>query len=531
MSDSYDAVVIGAGHNGLVTGAYLGRAGLRVLVLEQRDRVGGGSSTEEIFPGFRFDTGAHRAAQLQPAVYRDLGLASYGLELVRSDPGVFVPLEDGRHLVLAGSASVSAESIRNFSAADADRWGEFTAFTQMVGGFLSALFSVEPPRLPDPSRRQMYQLGRLGLGLRRLGRRSMEEVIRVLPMSCLELLDEWFESEPLRGVLAGISVQGGAHGPMATGTAFNLFRRAAESGSGSPVALVRPRGGMGRLAEALASAATGLGAEIRTDCPVKRVLVQDGRAAGVVLEDGTEIGAPTVASGVGPGATLLDLADPALLDPEFVRGLRAIRYRGATAKVHLALGELPRFAGLPSSGPHLGGAISISPSLEYVERASDAAKYGRSSALPYLEAVIPTVAEPDLAPEGKHGMSVLVQYAPYHLRDGGWDEATSERLADTVIDTLGRYAPNLPGSVEARHVLSPSGMERKWNLREGSIFHGEMTLDQFFFARPVAGWARYRTPIEGLYLCGAGTHPGGGATGASGYLAALRILKDAKDRR
>ncbi len=531
MSGSYDVVVIGAGVNGLVTGTYLARAGLSVLVLEQRDGVGGGASTEELFPGFRFDTGAHRVGQLHPAVAADLDLARHGLRLIRSDPGVFVPLTDGRHLLLGESPAASAESIRAFSAADADRWPEFNDFTSLVAGFLSALFSVEPPRLPGPSLSDVRTLARLGLGLRRLGRREMEEVIRVLPMSCLEFLDEWFESEPLRGALAGVAVQGGAHGPMAAGTAFNLLRRVAESGSGSPVALLRPRGGVGRLSEALASAARAAGVEIRTDCTVQHVLLREGRTAGVILADGAEISAGTVASGVGPGVTLLSLSDPAALDPEFVRALKAVRYRGATAKVHLALGELPRFEGVADSGPHLSGAISISPSLEYVERASDATKYGRVSEEPYLEAVIPTVAEPELAPEGKHCMSVLVQYAPYHLREGSWDSAAAAALADRVVETLGRYAPNLPGSVEARHVLTPADLEKRWALQEGSIFQGEMTLDQFFFARPVAGWARYRTPIEGLYLCGAGSHPGGGVTGSSGYLAASRILKDAKANR
>lgn len=531
MSRSYDAVVIGAGHNGLVTSAYLARAGQSVLVVEQRSRVGGGASSEELFPGFTCDTGTHRAAKLHPSVASDLNLRSHGLEMVRADPALFVPDAEGRHLLLRASASATADSIRAFSAADAERWADFEGFTGRVAGFLSSVFSIEPPEIPDPSRSGMVALGRLGLGLRKLGRREMEEVVRVLPMSCLELLDEWFESEPLRGALAGISVQGGAHGPMATGTAFNLFRRAAESGSGSPTALVRPRGGVGRLSEALASSALAAGVEIQTDRTVRHVLLDAGRAAGVVLEDGTEISARTVASGVGPGATLLNLSDPASLDPEFVRSLRAVRYRGATARVHLALGELPRFEGAASAETHLGGAISISPSLQYVERASDAAKYGSVSEAPYLEAVIPTVSEPDLAPEGKHVMSVLVQYAPYHLRESSWNAAASEALGDTVVETLGRFAPNLPDAVEARHVLTPAGMEDKWGLQEGSVFQGEMTLDQFFFARPVAGWARYRTPIAGLYLCGTGTHPGGGVTGTCGYLAARRILKDAKGQR
>jgi phytoene dehydrogenase-like protein len=531
MKGAYDAVVVGAGHNGLVTAAYLARAGLSVLAVEQRDRVGGGASTEEVFPGFLFDTGAHRVGQLHPAIAADFDLAKHGLQMIPSGRGVLVPLGDGRNLQLGESPSASAASIRMFSAVDADRWSEFKEFTSMAAGFLSSLFSIEPPEVPGPGLADMRTLARLGLGLRKLGRREMEEVLRVLPMSCLELLDEWFESEPLRGALAGVAVQGGIHGPMAVGTALNLLRRAAESGTGSAVALLRPRGGVGRLSEALASAARAAGAQISTESRVRRVLLREGRAAGVVLENGTEIAAGRVASGVGPGVTLSSLSDSAALEPEVTRSLEAIRYRGASAKVHLALGELPRFEGLPDGGSHLTGAISISPSLEYVEQASDAAKYGRVSAEPYLEAVIPTVAEPDLAPDGKHGMSVLVQYAPYHLREGIWDRAATDSLADTVVETLGRYAPNLPGSVEARHVLTPADMEERWALQEGSIFQGEMTMDQFFFARPVAGWARYRTPIDGLYLCGVGTHPGGGVTGTSGYLAARRILKDAKAGR
>ena len=323
-------------------------------------------------------------------------------------------------------------------------------------------------------------------------------------------------------------MQGGTHGPMAVGTAFNLMRRAAESGTGNPVSLVRPRGGVGRLSEALAAAATEAGAEIRTEAEVVRITLRDGRAAGMVLADGTEVAAGQVASSLGAGATMLGLADSDFLAPEFVRAVRAIRYRGATARVFLALGELPRFEGLPETGPHLNGAISISPGLQYVERASDATKYGSISAEPYLEAVIPSVTEPDLAPAGKHGMSVLVQYAPYRLRDGGWTAAAADKLADSVVETIGRYAPNLPGAVEARSVLTPADMEERWGLEEGSIHQGEMTLDQYFFARPVAGWARYRTPIDGLYLCGAATHPGGGVTGTSGYLAAKRMLGDAK---
>ena len=513
MSGAYDVVVIGAGHNGLVAAAYLARAGQRVLVLERLDRVGGGVVTEELIPGFRFDTGDHRVARPYLPLISDLNLGRLGFQLVTSDPGVFAPLPDGGHLVLGGSAAATADSIRPFSPRDAERWPEFLRFAGTVSGFLTSLFSMEPPSLPAPPLSDLRALGRLGIGLRRLGRRDMEEVIRTLPMSCLELLDEWFESEPLRGLLGGVAVQGGTHGPMAVGTAFSLMRRAAESGTGNPVSLLRPRGGVGRLSDALVAAAREAGGEVRTEAEVTRIELRGGRATGVVLSDGTELSADRVVSSLGAGVTLLELADSDVLSPEFVRAVRSIRYRGATARVFLALGELPRFEGLPAEGGHLAGAISISPSLTYVERASDAAKYGRVSTEPYLEAVIPSVTEPEMAPAGKHGMSVLVQYAPYHLRDGGWTAAAADDLADTVVDTLGRYAPNLPAAVEARHVMTPVDLEERWGLQEGSIHHGEMTLDQFFFARPVAGWARYRTPIDGLYLCSAATHPGGGTTG------------------
>lgn len=528
MSAPYDVIVVGAGSNGLVTAAYLARAGKRVLVLERRDRVGGGAVTEELISGYRFDTGDHRVARPYHSIVPDLGLGGLGLQLVPSDPSVFAPLPDGRSLMLGESAAATADSIRAFSPGDADRWAGFLRFTRTAAGFLASVFSVEPPAVPAPPMGDLRVLGRLGLGLRRLGRRDMEEVIRALPMSCLELLDEWFESEPLRGVLAGIAVQGGTHGPMAVGTGLNLLRRAAESGTGNPVALLRPRGGVGRWCEAVAAAAQAAGAEIRTGAEVRHILLRGGQTAGVVLADGTEIAADRVASSVGAGVTLLGLSDPDVLSPEFARALRAVRYRGATARVFLALGELPRFEDGSADGSHLRGAISISPSLEYVERASDAAKYGAISSEPYLEAVIPSVSEPDLAPPGRHGMSVLVQYAPYHLRDGRWDVSTADSLAASVVNVLGRYAPNLPGAVEATHVLTPADMEERWSLAEGSVFQGEMTLDQFFFARPVAGWARYRTPVDGLYLCGAGAHPGGGVTGAPGYLAARRILAEAK---
>ncbi len=528
MSGRPDAVIVGGGHNALVAAAYLARGGLAVSLFEQREILGGGASTEEIFPGFRFDTGAHRIGHLHPGLVTDLNLASHGLEVVVADPAVFAPQPDGRHLLLWMDPAATAESIRTLSNRDADRWPDFSGLLGRLAGFLAVLHAAEPPDVPRPGRQDARTLLGLARGVRGLGRQNIAELLRILPMSSFELMDEWFESDPLRGALSAAAIRGGVHGPMAAGTAYGLLREVVGSPPGAVCSTLQVRGGIGKLSEALASAALAAGAQIHTGSPVRQVLTYGGRARGIVLGSGEEIETDLVVSGVGPGVTLSRLVDPAVLDPEFLRKLRSVRYRGATAKVHLALGEVPEFTCLTGDGPHLRGAISISPSLEYLELASDAAKYGRISEQPYLEAVIPSLTDPRMAPPGKHAMSVLVQYAPYHLREGKWDARQRDLLADRVIETLAQYAPNLRGAVEDRQVLSPADMESRWGLEEGNIHQGEMTLDQFFFTRPVAGWARYRTPIEGLYLCGAGTHPGGGVTGLCGFNAARRILRDRK---
>jgi len=523
----YDAIVVGGGHNGLVAATYLARSGLTVALFERREILGGGgASTEEVFPGFRMDTGAHRIGHLHPAMVADLKLVRHGLEVVAADPAVFTPLPDGRHLLLWNDAAATMESIRCLSSRDAERWPEFSRLIGRLAGFLELVHASEPPSVPRPGRGDIGTLLRLGASARRLGRRDLPELLRVLPMSCAELMDEWFQADGLRGTLAAAGVGGGFHGPMAAGTAYGVLREAVGAPPGVVRRTLRPLGGLGALADALAGAAREAGVEIHAGSPVERVLVREGRAVGVVLEGGDEFEAEWVASSTGPGVTLERLVDPAVLDPEFLRKLAAVRYRGATAKVHYALGALPEFTALRGAGPHLRAAISISPGIEYLERAADAAKYGRMSKEPYLEAVIPSAADPSIAPPGKHGMSVQVQYAPYRLRDGEWTDAKREALGDRVTETLARYAPNLLEVIEARQVLAPPDLERRWALEEGSIHQGEMTLDQFFFARPMAGWARYRTPIEGLYLCGAGAHPGGGVTGLPGFNAARRMLKD-----
>lgn len=531
MSEPYDAIVIGAGHNGLVTAAYLGRAGLSVLVLERRELVGGAAVSEEVFPGFRFDTCAHRVGELHPAAVRDLRLKRHGLEIIRPDPTALALLPDGDHLLLWREASRSRESIGRFSKLDAERWVAFGDHVRRATRFLEDIYATIPPRLSGTSVSDLTKLFLVGGRLRRRGKTAMAEVLRTLPMSIAELLDEWFETDGLKGTLGAIGITGVFQGPMAAGTAFTFLHQHVGSADGTikPTRLVR--GGVGALSEALAAAARQNGAEVRTAAGVERVTVRDGQADGVVLANGDEIAAKRIISSADPRRTFLGLVDPLQLDPEFVRKVRGIRFKGACAKVHLALGELPSFAGVDGGSAHLGGAISIAPSLNYLERAYDDAKYGSVSEAPYLEAVIASLSDPTRAPDGRHVMSVLVQYAPYHLKEGSWSDARREELGDRVVDVLAEYSPNLRSAIIDRQVLTPLDLERVYGLTEGNIYHGELALDQLYFMRPVPGWARYRTPIDNLYLCGAGTHPGGGVTGAPGYNAARAILKDVKRKR
>ncbi|MGD8697828.1 MAG: NAD(P)/FAD-dependent oxidoreductase [Gemmatimonadales bacterium] len=538
MNDVYDAIVIGAGHNGLVTAAYLAKAGFRVLALERRDVVGGAAVTEEAFPGFKFETGAHRINRLHPMLARDLrsavGRASgsglsqtYGtLDFAPSDPTVFAPLPDGGYLTLWRDLERSKEAVSRFSKADADKWSDFSALVFKASGLLAELYDDAPPDVMSNKTSDLWELLRLGREFRRLGKRDMTEVLRVLPMTIRELLDEWFETDALKGALGAAGITGLRQGPMAAGTAFMFLHQHAGAARGVFRGCEIVRGGLGNLINALEAFALERGVEIRKNAAVERILVKEGRAVGVVLADGSEVSARRVVSSLDPKRTFLGLLDPMELDPEFARAVRNIRMKGICAKVNLALGVLPEFRSLPSDGPHLGGLISIGPSLRYLERAYDDAKYGCISAEPYLEAFIPSLHDPGMAPPGQHVMSILVQYAPYHLREGSWDEVQREELGDIVVKTLAGYAPNIEAAILHRQVLTPLDLESRFGLTEGNIYHGEMTLDRLFFMRPVAGWARYRAPIENLYLCGAGTHPGGGVTGAPGYIAAREILKD-----
>jgi phytoene dehydrogenase-like protein len=527
MNDHYEAIVIGAGHNGLVTATYLAKAGLRVLVLERREMVGGAAVTEEVFPGFRFDTGAHCINRLHPTVVSDLQLAKHGLELLPLDPAVFSPTVDGEHLLLWRTPELTVDSIGQLSETDAKRWNGFAALVTKATGLLESIYSA-PPDVLSKKKRDVWELLKMAGRLRRLGKQDMTEVLRVLPMTAVELLDEWFKNDLLKGTLGAVGITGIFQGPMAAGTAFLFLHHHVGAGQGVLRAPLRVRGGIGGLSRALESAARSAGVEIRTNAWVERIIAEAGVATGVALVDGEEIAGRCIISNADPSRTFCGLLDPFNLDPDFMRRVRNIKFKGVCARVNLALGELPDFSCLPGDGPHLRGLISISPSLKYLERAFDDAKYGELSREPYLEAVIPSLTDPSLAPDGKHVMSILVQYAPYHLNDGIWDEAKRSALGDRVVNTLSAYAPNIESAILHQQVLTPLDIENVFGLTEGNIYHGEMTLDQLFFMRPVPGWARYRTPVEGLYLCGAGTHPGGGLTGAPGYNSAQEILKDRK---
>ena len=527
MSERYDAVLVGAGHNGLVCAAYLARAGLSVLVLERREIVGGAAVTEELFPGFRFDSCAHRLGNLDRRVVRDLGLGGHGLEVRRPDLAVLAPLPGGDHLAIWRDPDKTVEEIRRHSPDDAARWSRFGAAMAPAVRFLGHVAAATPPELPPAASRDLLAFMELGLRLRRTGRRQMTEILRVLPMSAAELLDEWFESEPLRGLLAALGVTGLFLGPRAAGTAYLLL------GGLSPDAeVLRPTelvtGGMGRLTEALASAALANGAVFRTGVEVERIRTTEGKVTGVVLSDGEEIDAARVVSNADPKRTFLGLVEPTELDPEFVRKVKRVRTRGAFAKVHLALAELPRFDGTAVRPDLLEGLIRISPSLDYLERAYDDAKYGKVSRSPYLEAVIPSLTDPTLAPPGQHAMSVYVQYAPYQLGEGPWDAHRREALGDRVVETLSTYAPGIDETILDRHVSTPADLEDVYGLTGGCASHGEMALDQLFFMRPVPECAQYRTPVRDLYLCGAGTHPGGGVGGTAGYNAAREVLRAGK---
>jgi phytoene dehydrogenase-like protein len=527
----YDAIVIGAGHNGLVTACYLARAGKRVLVLERRHLVGGACVTEETFPGFKVSTAAYVNSLFHPAIVRDLKLTSYGYEILPRDPSSFTPFPDGRSLTMGPDVDLTRKEIAKFSERDAERYPQYEAMLERVAAVIEPTLTMAPPDLLKPGLGDLRTLLSLGRSFQRLGD-AAGEAVEMLTGAARPILDRWFESEELKATLATDAIIGAMASPSMPGTAYVLFHHVMGEAGGARGVWAYMRGGMGGLTQALAAAARDLGAEIRCDAEVARILVHDGRAVGVALSNGDEYSAPIVASNADAGVTFLRLLDRNELPEPFVADVERISYESASLKINVALAELPNFRAMPGTepGPQHRGTIHISPDQYYIERAFDDAKYGRPSAQPVLECTIPSTVDPTVAPPGRHLMSMFVQYAPYELRDGSWDDQR-EPFADRCFDVLNEYAPNFKDAVLDRQVLTPVDLERVFNLTGGNIFQGAMNPGQLFAFRPVPGWARYRTPVAGLYLCGAAAHPGGGVMGTPGLNAAREILRGRRARR
>ncbi len=523
----YDAIVVGAGHNGLVTAGYLAKAGLRTIVVERRDRAGGLLATEEIAPGVRAPV-VDGVGGFRAGVVRDLRLGQHGFRAIEADVASFAPSADGHALTLWRDPARTAKELATQLPRDAGAFALFDRKVRSLARFLARIQDTEPPDLASPSTADAMKGLTLGNALRRLGRRQVREALRALPMSVADLVSEAVDDDALRGVLGARGIRYTAMGPRSAGTALNFLWDSA-SGGGAAGRTVFARGGPDALADALTAAACGHGATLRCDVEVAEIRTKRGAVEGVILANGEEIDARIVASNADPKQTLLRLLDSAEVGPTL--GWRAdhIRAPGVVARVTLVLDALPAFG---VEDERLHGRIVIAPSLDDLERAFDDSKYGRISEHPYLEATIPTLFEPALAPEGTHVMTVLFQYAPRHLRDADWEEAARDRVAERVMRTLEGYSPGITARVVARHVVTPADLEREYGLSGGHPMHGEHALDQFFAWRPLLGHSRYRLAgIRGLYLCGAGAHPGGGVTGGPGRNAARAIIADARRAR
>jgi phytoene dehydrogenase-like protein len=526
MSKAYDAIIIGAGHNGLVNAAYLARAGKKVLVLERRHLVGGASVTEEIFPGFKFSVFSYVVSLFRPEIIRDLDLPKHGLTILPL-ASTLTPMPNGNYLYRDWDHFRTMRDIARHSQRDAEAYDEYGRSMYFMAKAVKYMLGIVPP---DPTRlnpNDLMGLTNLGKHILGLGEENIYLLTKLMTMSSADFLEEWFEADVLKATLSSSGIIGTFLGPRSPGTAYVLLHHYMGEIDGSFRAWGFAKGGTGGIANAIANAAREFGAEIRCDAPVAKVIVKNETATGVALENGDEFHGKVIVSSLDPKLTFLKLVDASLLPDELVTAIRRFNIRGSSAKVNLALDTWPNWACMPGDGPHLRGAFSISPSLEYLERAYDDAKYGNFSQKPYIDIILPSMIDPDMAPPGKHVMSCFVQYAPYQLREGTWEQKR-EALGDAVVNTLSEYIPNLKNIILHRQVMTPWDIEQTVGLSQGNIFQGELTLSQLFFLRPAAGWAKYRTPIRNYYQCGSGTHPGGGITGAPGRLAALEILREHK---
>jgi phytoene dehydrogenase-like protein len=525
MAGTYDAIIIGGGHNGLVTACYLARARWKVLVLERRYLVGGACVTEEVFPGFKVSTAAYVNSLFRPEIIRDLRLAEYGYQALERNPSSFSPFLDGRYLMMGADAQLNQREIAKFSTRDAEAYPKYEKMLERVASVVEPTLTMVPPNILRPGLGGLWKAFKLGRAFQKLGASGLSEAVEVLTGAARPILDRWFESEQLKATLATDAIIGAFAAPSMPGTAYVLFHHVMGETNGKRGVWSYTRGGMGGLTQALARAAQDLKVEIRTSAEVSRILVKDGQAVGVALANGEELRARVVASNVDPHVTFTRLLDPKVLPPDFAEAVSRIRYDSASLKINVALSELPSFKALPGTqpGPQHHGTVHLCPDQDYIERGYDDAKYGRPSAEPILECTLPSAVDPTVAPPGKHLMSMFIQYAPYHLKEGTWDEQR-DKFADRCFDLLNEYAPNFKQSVIDRQVLTPVDLEMTFNLTGGNIFQGAMTLNQLFLFRPVPGFADYRTPLKGLYLCGAAAHPGGGVMGTAGWNAARVIL-------
>ena len=526
MNSKYDVVVIGGGHNGLVNAAYLARAGKKVVVCERRHVLGGAAVTEEVFPGFKFSVASYVVSLLRPEIIRELDLPRHGMEILPLD-GTFTPMPNGDYLWRVNDHAKTRREIARHSRLDAEAYDEYGKAMVEMGRFVKPILSMTAPDPTSLALKGLRDLLAIARRFQRLPAEDKYNQVQLMTMSAADFLDQWFETDVLKATMSASGIIGTFLGVRSPGTAYVLLHHYMGEIDGAFRSWGLVRGGTGAISNAIASAAREAGAEIRTEAPIAKINIERGQAKGVVLENGDDISANVVSSSVDPRLTFIKMAGSENLPPDFVEDLSRYKFRGSSGKVNLALDALPDFRCLPGTGPHLRGAISISPSVEYMERAYDDAKYGRFSRRPYVDIVIPSLTDPSIAPPGKHVMSCFVQYAPYHLREGNWDDKREE-FGDTVINTLAEYAPNIKDIILHRQVLTPLDIERQFGLSEGNIFQGELSLEQLFFLRPVPGWAQYRTPIRNLYMCGSATHPGGGIMGAPGLNAARKILAEWK---
>jgi phytoene dehydrogenase-like protein len=522
--NQYDAIIIGGGHNGLVAAGYLARAGKKVVVLERRHLVGGATMTEEIFPGFQFTEFSYVVSLLRPEIIRDLKLPQHGLKILPL-PSTFTPMDNGDYIAGWDDHDTTRREIYRHSPKDAEAYDEYSRRMARLAKAIKPILSIIPPNPASLSPKDLFGLLKLGQFASTLTEKELYGLAKIMTQSAADMLEEWFETDALLGTKSASGIIGTFLGPRSPSTAYVLLHHYMGEIDGAFRAWGFAKGGTGGIANAIAHAARSLGAEIRVNSTVKQVIVKNGRAVGVALENGDEIYAKAILSSADPFVTFLKLVEAKYLPDDLIQSIKKFRTRGSSGKVNLALSELPNFTALPGAGALHRGAVSISPSIDYIERAYDDAKYGRFAKEPYVDMIVPSMIDPDMAPPGKHVMSCFVQYAPYDL-EGGWDDAKREAFGETVISTIERYAPNIRRAIIGKQVITPVDIERIAGITGGNIFHGELLLHQLFFMRPATQWSSFRTPLRGYYLAGSGAHPGGGIMGAPGKLAAEMVLRD-----